>query len=160
MKLLMDSDCLIKLTKAGLKESICQPYEVTIPATVKKEVVDAGKSKGFPDAELVEKNIQKKILQVAKKESMAHRKGDQALIEVFKRGRYEAIATDDAKLIRFLRSTGLRFILPGLLIYSLCQENRIDKLTALSWLDKLSPFISEDEYSMVKFVLEKKDDEG
>src|SRR4030043_1807741 len=138
MKILMDSDCLIKLTKAGLKEYICQRYEVTIPAIVKKEVVDAGKSKGFPDAELVEKNIQKDILQVAGKESLPHIKGDQALIEVFKRGRYEAIATDDAKLIRLLRSTGLRFILPGLLIYSLYQRNNIDKLTALNWLDKLS----------------------
>ena len=156
MKILMDSDCLIKLTKAGLKEYICQQYEVTIPAIVKKEVVDAGKSKGFPDAELVEKNIQKNILQVAGKESLPHIKGDQALIEVFKRGRYEAIATDDAKLIRFLRSTGLRFILPGLLIYSLYQRNSIDRLTALNWLEKLSPSISEDEYSMVKFILEEK----
>jgi hypothetical protein len=33
----MDSDCLIKLTKAGLKEYICQEYEITIPAVVKKE---------------------------------------------------------------------------------------------------------------------------
>jgi rRNA-processing protein FCF1 len=155
MKILMDSDCLIKLTKAGLKEYICQQYEVTIPAIVKKEVVDGGKSKGFPDAELVEKNIQKDILQVAGKESL-HIKGEQALIEVFKKGRYEAIATDDAKLIRLLRSTGLRFILPGLLIYSLYQRNNIDKLTALNWLDKLSTSISEDEYSMVKFILEEK----
>ena len=37
MKILMDSDCLIKLTKAGLKEYICQEYEITIPAVVKKE---------------------------------------------------------------------------------------------------------------------------
>jgi len=156
MKILMDSDCLIKLTKAGLKEHICQQYEVTIPALVKKEVVDAGKSKGMPDAELVEKNIQKDILRVAGKESLPHIKGDQALIEVFKKGRYEAIATDDAKLVRLLRSTGFRFILPSLLIYSLYQRNKIGKLTALNWLDKLSTSISEDEYSMVKFKLEEK----
>lgn len=30
----MDSDCLIKFTKAGLKELIVEHYEVFIPSTV------------------------------------------------------------------------------------------------------------------------------
>jgi hypothetical protein len=51
----MDADCLIKLTKAGLKELICQHEKIFIPAGVKREVVDAGKSKGYADADLVEK---------------------------------------------------------------------------------------------------------
>jgi hypothetical protein len=90
------------------------------------------------------------------KESSIRIKGDQALIEFFKRGRYDAIASDDAKLIRLLRSIGIRFILPGLLIYSIFLENVIEKETALSWLEKLSTFISEDEYSIIKFLLEEK----
>ena len=53
----MDADCLIKLTKAGLKEFICKQEKIVIPGTVKREVVDAGKSKGHPDAELIEENI-------------------------------------------------------------------------------------------------------
>ena len=40
MKLLMDADCLIKLTKAGLKETVCQSDTVFIPAIVVREVVD------------------------------------------------------------------------------------------------------------------------
>lgn len=156
MKILMDSDCLIKLTKAGIKEDIFKHYEVTIPATVKKEVVDAGKIKGVPDADLVEENINKDIIRVVGKESSIRIKGDQALIEFFKRGRYDAIASDDAKLIRLLRSIGIRFILPGLLIYSIFRENVIDKETALNWLKKLSTFISEDEYSIIRFLLEEK----
>jgi hypothetical protein len=31
MKLLMDADCLIKLTKAGLKETVCRNDTVFIP---------------------------------------------------------------------------------------------------------------------------------
>ena len=46
MKLLMDADCLIKLTKAGLKELIAENATISIPETVKREVVDAGKIKG------------------------------------------------------------------------------------------------------------------
>jgi rRNA-processing protein FCF1 len=156
MKILMDSDCLIKLAKAGIKENICQHFKITIPAIVKKEVVDAGKIKGLPDANRMEENINKDIIRVAGKESLIRLKGDQALIEFFKRGKYDAIASDDAKLIRILRLTGIRFILPGLLIYLIFQKNIIDKETALNWLEKLSPFISEDEYSVIKFLLEGK----
>jgi hypothetical protein len=43
MKLLMDADCLIKLTKAGLKELVATRYSVSIPEPAKREVVDAGK---------------------------------------------------------------------------------------------------------------------
>ncbi len=156
MKLLMDADCLIKLTKAGLKEEICRRFGVDIPSIVKKEVVDAGKSKGLSDAELVEKNIQNDIIQVTGKGFSAHVKGDQALIEIFKQGQYDLIATDDAKLTRLLKSMSIPYILPGLLIYSFYQTDIINKGTALHWLEKLSDFISEDEYSMAKFFLEEK----
>ncbi len=39
MKLLMDADCLIKLTKAGLKEIVVLKCDVFIPGPVKREVV-------------------------------------------------------------------------------------------------------------------------
>lgn len=156
MKILMDADCLIKLTKAGLKEKICQQYEIAIPATIKKEVVDAGRRKGLLDAELVEKNIKKDIIKIVGKESPTRIKGDLALIENYKRGRYDAIATDDVKLIRSLRSVGISYILPGLFIYFLYRRNITDKVTAMNWLEGLSNFISEDEHSMIKFLLEEK----
>ncbi len=155
MKILMDSDCLIKLTKSGLKESICRQDEITIPFIVKQEVVDAGRSKGAPDAESVEKNLQRGILRVTgRRRSSAPAQGDQALIETFNLGGYELIATDDAKLIRFLKSIGIRWTLPALLIYSLYQRRKIDKAEALESLDRLSSFISDDEYGMVRFLLE------
>ncbi len=43
MKILMDADCLIKLTKAGLKEAICPFCAIMMPQAVYSEVVDAGK---------------------------------------------------------------------------------------------------------------------
>jgi len=155
VKILMGSDCLIKLTKSGLKESICKQDEITIPFIVKQEVVDAGRSKGAPDAESVEKNIQRGILRVTgRRTSSVPTRGDQTLIETFNAGGYELIATDDAKLIRSLKSIGIRWTLPGLLIYSLYQRKKIDKAEGLESLDRLSSFISDDEYGMVRFLLE------
>jgi len=156
MKILMDADCLIKLTKAGLKEFICQHKKIAIPAIVKQEVVDAGKRKGYTDADLIEKNIRNGLIALAKEAALNHVKGDQALIATFKQGRYAGIATDDAKLIRILRAAGIPFILPALLIYLIYRKGLIDQVTGLNWLDRLSAFISEEEYSMTKHLLEER----
>jgi rRNA-processing protein FCF1 len=128
MKILVDADCLIKLTKAGLKEFICKQEKIVIPATVKREVVDAGKSKGHPDAEFIEENTRDGLITLAKEVASDHVKGDQALVAMFKRGRYTAVATDDAKLTRILQATGIPFVLPALLIFSICRRGLIDKV--------------------------------
>jgi len=62
----MDSDCLVKLTKAGAKEAIVSAMEVHIPPLVKKETVDEAKERGYQDAFINEENIDKKVLQVVK----------------------------------------------------------------------------------------------
>jgi rRNA-processing protein FCF1 len=154
MKLLMDADCLIKLTKAGLKELVGSKDMIFIPQVVQREVVDAGKDKGCADAFVVEKNIQNRLLTIAKASSK-YTKGDDALIGLFQKKEYDAVATDDARLTRLLRISGIPFILPGLLIYHLLQDDIIDRKTALWALKQLAEFISEDEYSTVRLLMEK-----
>jgi rRNA-processing protein FCF1 len=155
MKILMDADCLIKLTKAGLKEPICRFTEVVIPRTVQREVVEAGRIKGQPDADLVDQNIRDGLIAIAE-ESSPHHSGDQALIDVFKEGRYTHVATDDAKLIRNLRSAGIPFTVPALLIHAQYEKGEIDRKTALLRLDALSVFVSDEEYSVTKLLLEER----
>ena len=154
MKLLMDADCLIKLTKAGLKDFVGDRDLIFIPDVVQKEVVDAGKEKGCPDAFVVEKNIKANIITIVKSYS-DHTKGDDALIALFRKKDYDAVATDDAKLTRLLRIKGIPFILPGLIIYHLLQDNMINRKTALWALKLLAEFISEDEHSTVRLLMEK-----
>ena len=151
----MDADCLIKLAKSGLKEPICQYEKVTVPPVVKREVVDAGKIKGYPDADLIDQNIQNGLIALAKESTSNHLTGDQGLIATFKQGRYKAIATDDAKLIRILRAAQIPFILPALLVHAIYKRGEIDRETGLNWLDRLSAFISDEEYSMTKLLLEE-----
>ena len=152
----MDADCLIKLTKSGLKESTCRFAEVVIPRTVKREVVEGGRIKGQPDADLVDQNIRKGLIAVADESSPPHSTGDRALIDVFKKGHYTVIATDDAKLIRSLRSEGIPFTVPALLIHAQYEKGEIDRKTALQRLEALSTFISDEEYSVVKLLLEER----
>ena len=154
MKLLMDADCLIKLTKAGLKETVCQSDTVFIPAIVVREVVDAGKIKGCSDAFAVEKNISLNLISIIPDEVVVYETGDRAVSDLFNPQKYDAVATDDAKLIRKLKSLGIPFLLPGLILYLLHKQGEMDKVTSLWALDQLAPFISDDEYSTVRLLME------
>lgn len=155
MKLLMDSDCLIKLTKAGLKDLIGSKDIIFIPEIVQREVVEAGKEKDCADALMVEKNIEAHVVKVAEASS-DYTRGDEALLKHFKRKEYDAVATDDAKLTRFLKVNDIPVILPALIIYHLFQDGIIDKKTALSALKQLAKFISDDEYSTVRLLMEER----
>ncbi|MBW1856412.1 MAG: hypothetical protein JRJ00_17435 [Deltaproteobacteria bacterium] len=150
----MDADCLIKLTKAGLKELVGAKDTIIIPKIVKKEVVDSGKLKGCADAYVVEKNIGKKMIAIIETSSN-YTKGDQALIALFRKNKYDAVATDDKKLTRLLKTYSIPFILPSLIIYQLFTNDHIDKKTALRSLKQLANFISEDEFSTVRLLMEK-----
>ena len=154
MKLLMDADCLIKLTKAGLKELVANKDSVSIPEPVKREVVDAGEKKQCSDAFAVEKNIESKMISVIDAPAQIE-KGDQALISIYREEDYDAIATDDTKLSRQLKSLNIPFILPALVLYRLLKESKIDYKTTLWALQQLSEFISEDEFSTVRLLMEK-----
>jgi rRNA-processing protein FCF1 len=150
----MDADCLIKFTKAGLKDLVVNKDTIFIPKIVQKEVVDSGKDKGLPDALVVEKNINAKKITIVKASSH-YSKGDYALIHLFKQEKYDAVATDDAKLIRMLKMNNIPFIVPALIIYKLLQRKIINNEFAFLSLKKLAEYISEDEYSTVKLLMEK-----
>jgi rRNA-processing protein FCF1 len=150
----MDADCLIKFTKAGLKELVCRQDEIIIPAIVKCEVVDAGKAKDCDDALVVENNISKELISIVN-HVLDYTKGDSALIDLFPIGDYDAVATDDAKLIHRLRIFEIPFILPGLIIFRLLKEGHITKNKAKQALNQLAEFISDDEFSTVRLLMEK-----
>jgi len=154
MKLLMDSDCLIKLTKSGLKPVVVEGFKVVVTETVVQEVVRAGMAKGLPDAQVVDRNISEGNIDVIGNPA-GFEKGDDSLIGLFDLSRCNAVATDDARLAKRLKTHGIPFILPGLVVLRLFSSNRIDREYAIRFLDRLAEFISEDEYAAVKLLLEK-----
>lgn len=154
MNLLMDSDCLIKLTKAGLKDLVAESNALFIPVVVRQEVVDTGKDKGCADAFIVEKNIAAQRITVLKSTGQ-YLDGDEALVALFPGDNYDAVATDDAKLARKLRMHNIPHVLPALLLHRLWRQKIITTEVALAGLERLAQFISEEEYSTVRLLLEK-----
>lgn len=154
MKIFMDADCLIKLTKASLKELIVQNFEVFVPELVENEVVTQGKKFDCPDADIVESNIQKKAIKVVKHEAK-YKKGDEALTHIFSTKTFQAIATDDAKLIRKLKVMQIPFLLPATLIYKLFTRRLLTKTESLNSLHQLKNFISDDEFTTTCLLLKE-----
>jgi hypothetical protein len=71
MKVVMDSDCLVKLSKAGAKEAVASTMEISIPPLVKIETVDEAKICGFHDAFIIEENISRKLLKLGAEKYVA-----------------------------------------------------------------------------------------
>ena len=117
MKLVMDSDCLAKLTKAGATEAILLGIGVFIPTLVKKETVDEAKEKGHQDGLMIEENLRKKTLHLAeakrkKRSLLTGAKGEEEVVAVYLSGNYDAVASDDRRFLKRLESANIPFLTP------------------------------------------------
>ena len=156
MKLVMDSDVLIKIAKASIKEVICSKFAVYVPSEVKAEAVDEGKVRGHTDALIIEENILRRKLSVEEaKESQTTerlitqlnlRGGEAGSLRLFKEGGYGAIASDDSKFVDLLEGLGIPFMTPGALLIRLLRHKQISESETLECLDKIRQFVSSEEY--------------
>lgn len=149
----MDADCLIKITKAGLKELVTRHFNVAIPRIVEQEVVVEGKKRNCADAFVVGDNIHNKVISVLKSRKKA-KTGDEALLTLFQKGRFDAVATDDVKLLRRLKAGNIPFMVPGVILYQMAARKILDVEGAMRALNQLSDTISEDESAAVRLLLE------
>ena len=111
---LIDADALVKITKAGLKESLTAHLDLRVAPIVEKEVVHEGRGLGHADAAEVERNLGKKRLRLAPKPSGRSLKatlfkgGEADLVALFERGDYTAVISDDGRRRALLIADGRR----------------------------------------------------
>ena len=142
MKIVMDSDALIKLTKSGAKELITQNFDVTIPERVYEEtVIEAA---AYPDAQEIDRNVEAGRIEV-KKTSHTER-GEMAVLDLFKRGGYDLLVSDDNRFLKHLAADGLPYLTPSFLIIYLLHKKILSNLYAEKYIDNLKMYISEEEY--------------
>lgn len=146
----MDADCLIKLTKAGLKEYICKAFDITIPHLVKEEIVDKGKVKGLPDAIIIDNNIKNSLIHLRGERSYELNEGEKEAVALFQKGGFDAIGSDDKRFIKQLHIFNIPYIMPAIFIALMLKQGDILKDEAEKKLTALSEYISENEYYTVK----------
>lgn len=161
MKVVMDSDCLVKLTKAGAKEAVAMAMEVYIPDLVKRETVDEVKGKGYQDAIIIEENIKKKFLRIVKSRednslSIPVTKGEGEVVSLYLKGSYDVIASDDRKFLKKIEAANIPYLTPTACLVYLYKSGKNNKAEVLKMLEALKPLISSEEYVMSKFYLEEK----
>ncbi len=142
MKIVIDSDALIKLTKSGAKELITKCFDVSIPERVYEETVT--ESEGYPDAKEIERNIKAKKIMV--KEAQQKEKGEMAALDLYKRDNYDFLVSDDRRFLKYLAAKGIPYLTPPFLIVYLLHIRKISKQCAENYIDNLKMYISEEEY--------------
>jgi len=120
MKLVMDSDSLIKLTKAGAKELVLDNIEVFIPPLVMNETTES--KDRFPDAFKIHENINKGLLKVKNPSNSSFIKslgikGGEAQVLML-HDSSSAISSDDAKFLNILENLNIPYLTRHLLSYS------------------------------------------
>lgn len=146
----MDADCLIKLTKAGLKEAVCECWRVEIPGLVEHETVR--QAPDLPDAVRIGRNIADGLVRV-RRTAAGGTRGEEEVLSMFRSGAYDAIATDDARFIRELRSAGIPFAVPSVIVVKLQREGRLSTADAERALLDLRPFVSPDQHAAAWLML-------
>lgn len=164
MKIVFDSDALIKIARCGAKEAVVATFEVIIPEAVEREAISEGLAAGFADAALLSANRESGRIQVprtpipsAEAEALPQG-GDREVYALYRslEGTGGAVvATDDQKVIRRLQMLNARFVTPGALLVALCDSGRSPE-EALRWLEQLGPLISPEEFRSTLDALENR----
>ncbi len=150
MKLVMDSDSLIKLTKAGAKEVVLNNIEVSIPPSVVNETT--GSKEKFPDALRIHENIDKGLLKVKNPQnssfvkSMGIKGGEAQVLMLHDSS--SAISSDDAKFLNLLENLNIPYLTPSSIIVFLLKKGAIRKNESIKLLGNLKELVSDEEYHL------------
>ncbi len=167
IKLIFDSDGLIKLVKANLPKEVFDSFKAYISEEVYIECVIDGKKGLYDESFEIESLITgKKILkEKSKTNSQAIKilkdekfgKGEESILHLFFNIRADVIISDDKKFLNFLFNNELAFMTPTDLVISLYEEGSIlDRDSALKVLEGLRPFVKDKYYFQAKNKLEVK----
>ena len=157
MKILMDADCLIKLTKARLKEAVCAAFEVEVPSWVCREVIRNASE--HPECIVIAENLANGLLrEVAVPDE--YTKGEDSTLAVYRTGGYEGIASDDKRFVRKLRLLGIPYFPAAVLLLLLVKAGHMTVVEGSQQLERLAPMVSDDEVVVVKLKLESFSNKG
>ena len=166
MKLALDTDALIKLTKSSSKAAVGKAFTLLVPTEVQRECVEQGKAGGFPDALRVEENIKEGVVSVRKPKRSARTEaivgdlrlsgGEADVLRLHRSGGIDLIVSDDRRFLHILEALGIRYTTPGPLIAAMFRLGMMPRKEALGHLEKLGAFISEEEYFEAKRAIEER----
>jgi len=164
MKVVMDSDSLIKLTRAKIKEIVVENLDVYIPPKVFEETVTIPKKEGFPDAFLIEENLDKGLLTIGESNADQHVEemitslgigyGESDVFKLYKSGGFDIISSDDRKFLKIIDALGIPYLTPTALIVYLFNKKVLTKENTIDYLNNIKDIVSDEEYYLARKEVE------
>lgn len=150
---LIDADALVKITKAGLKETLTAHLDLRMAPVVAKEVIQEGKRLGHADAAEVERNLKKKRLRVTNDPddspmAALFKGGEADLVALYGSGSYSAVISDDQRFLKRAVEFGIEILTPSAALALLAKRRKLSGKAACDRLEALKPYISAEEYTL------------
>ena len=164
VNIVLDTDVLIKLAKTSAKETVASNFRVFVPPEVRRESVDEGKAKGFPDAARIQQNIRAGLVRVQRPRRIEPTEalirglrvasGEADVLRLFRSGGMDAVVSDDRRFLQTLEALGIPFATSSSLLVGMVRLKRIGVREGLALLEKLTGFVGDSEYLEARRVLE------
>lgn len=159
----MDTDAIVKLTKAGAKGHVAASHQILLGPAVQREAIDAGKLHGYPDAVLIEENVNRGRVMVRGGRRFPHADaileglrlgpGEEDALRLFLTARADVVVSDDMDFLRRLRSIQVPLLTPAALLVDMVAEKAITREEGLQFLERLAPHIALEEYYVARITL-------
>jgi len=159
LRVVLDSDGLIKLAKAGVLDRVVQAWRCLVPQAVYAETVERGLEAAYPDALAIRRALPSDAVRPRTRHPRAAAllegkkglgRGEQEALHLCLAARADAIVTDDAAFVAVLARAGLRYLPPALVLVRLARERNLESVEALNSLERMRPFIRAEVYRVAR----------
>jgi hypothetical protein len=150
LRLVLDSDGLIKLAKAGALERAIAAWTWLVPEAVYAETVERGLEAAYPDALAIRQALPLSAVRPRTRHPRATAllegrhglgPGEREALHLFFAARANVIVTDDAAFVGILARAGVGYLLPAMVLVRLTKEGHFGPPEALDSLERMRPFI-------------------
>jgi len=158
--IVLDSDALIKLTKAGCLGKILGTIDCFISNEVYEETVIDGMKRFYEDAFQIDRLVREGKLKIeeTRNNEMAQNilegsklgKGENSTLHLFFNMNASAIISDDKAFLNILHQNNIPFIIPTDLIVRLYELKILTMAEFMKALDTIKPYVSKHNYDRAK----------